>query len=149
VIHDNRELLRGIQSPRNFKIKFILHHTLGLGNMSFTCIHCKNGLEERLPEEEGIKLRRGPALGMAGAPPVARGRRERKWIWEGERGTTRPGSPTPPFYMPALLGLDIPPGGWIFLPPRIFHPGADIPAWNTQKPKLDILIKQNSFLTKI
>jgi hypothetical protein len=75
VIQDNNELLRGSQSPRNFKIKFILHHTLGLGNMSFTRIHRKNGLEERLLEEEEIKFWQGPALETAGASPAMRERR--------------------------------------------------------------------------
>jgi hypothetical protein len=41
--------------------------------MSFTHIHRKNGLEEKLPEEEGTKSQRGPAKGAAGAPPAGEG----------------------------------------------------------------------------
>jgi hypothetical protein len=43
--------------------------------MSFTLIHRKNGLEEKLLEKEGNKSLQGPAKGVAGMAPTAEGRR--------------------------------------------------------------------------
>jgi hypothetical protein len=113
--------------------------------MSFTHIHCKNGLGKRLLEEEGTKIRQGPALGTAGAPPAVRKRR-RQWQ-EREpggrgKGTAQAGSPTPPFYTqsprrpdnPTKLSPDFPPPD---IPPK----GVDILAWNTREPDITTLDK--------
>jgi hypothetical protein len=49
TIHDNKEQHGEGQTPRNFIGKFIQDHTLGLGDMNNTHIHCKNALVKAFP----------------------------------------------------------------------------------------------------
>jgi hypothetical protein len=146
VIQDNKEQLRGSQSPRNFEIKF---HTIPHPRVRKYELYphpSQKRLGERLPEEEETKLRRGPALGTAGAPPVAR---ERWRWWRQEREFGAGGKELPdrvalprPYIRCRHAGRIIRPN-WarINRPPRYSAQGADIPAWNTREPNLTIFDK--------
>jgi hypothetical protein len=132
MIHDNKQHLGEGKSPRNCIVEFIQDHTLGLGDMNNTRIHCRNALGKAFPTRRRTKSGEGRPRGW---PELHR------WLgrggggcWEdlgrGGKGTAWVGSPTLPFYtqppsQPDILAKvgpdylappDIPPRGRIFWP---------------------------------
>jgi hypothetical protein len=152
MIHDNKEHLGEDKSSRDCIVEFIQDHTLGLEDRNNTRIHCRNALGKAFLRRRGTKSGKGPAEGMAGAPPMARERRRRLLGRPrvGGKGTAQVGSPAPPFYTqppswPNILAKVCPdyPPPWIFRPwGRIFRPRMP------ESSSTQIFIKQKFFLTK-
>jgi hypothetical protein len=101
MIHDNKEHLGEDKSPRNCIVEFIQDHTLGLGDMNNTRIHCRNALGKAFPRRRRTKSGEGwPREWLELHQRQGRGGggcRENLGRGGGE-GTARVGSPTPPFY---------------------------------------------------